>query len=96
VCIACKGLRRCRINLEVLLDDVNKGAIIEIVDANEIAHLLFPLDSPRALSCYKDTGETALAIVQPLLSNALARVEELYHAGAYGSNFTRVGGLYHH
>ena len=82
LCLACKGLRRCRVDLEVLLDNVEYGAIIKIADAEQIAHLLFPVDLPRALSCHNDTGETAFVVIEPLLPNALARVEELYHGGA--------------
>ena len=67
------------------------GAIIEIVDVHKIAHLLLLLDLPHALSCHKDTGETVLVIVGPLLPSALSRVEESCHAG-----FAGVGGLYHH
>jgi hypothetical protein len=81
-CLTWEGLRRCRVNSEVLLDDVEDGAIIEIVDANKIAHLLFLVHTPLALSCHKDTGEMALVIVWPLLPNARARVEESCHAGA--------------
>jgi hypothetical protein len=95
VCLACKGLCRGPVYLEVLLHNVEDGAIVEVVDTNEITHLLLPLDSLCALSCHKDTDETALVNVGPLLPNALARVEESCHAGAYGSNSAGVGGLYH-
>ena len=81
-CFTWEGLCRCRVNSEVLLDNVEDGAIIEIVDANKIAHLLLPVHAPLALSCHKDTGEMTLVIVRPLLPNARARVEESCHAGA--------------
>jgi hypothetical protein len=74
-CLTWEGLRRCRVNSEVLLDDVEDGAIIKIVDVNKIAHLLFLVHTPLALSCHKDTGETVLVIVRPLLPNARARVK---------------------
>ncbi len=79
---AWEGLRRCRVYSEVLLDNVEDGAIIEIIDANKIAHVLFPVHVPLALSCQKDTGEMALVIVRPLLPNVRARVEESCHARA--------------
>ena len=74
-CLAWEGLRRCCVNSEVLFDDVEDGAIIEIVDANKIAHLLFLVHTLLALSCHKDTGETVLVVVWPLCPNVLARVE---------------------
>ena len=94
-CLAWEGLHRCRANSAVLLDDVEDGAIIEIFDTNEIAHMLFPVHAPLALSCHKDTGEMALVFVRPLLPNARARVEESCHARAYGSDSIRGGGLHH-
>jgi hypothetical protein len=69
-----------------------KTAIIEIIDVNEIAHMLFPVHVLLALSCHKDTGETALDFVWPRLPNVRARVEELCHVRAYGSDSARGGG----
>ena len=91
-CLAWEGLRRCHVNSEVLLVDVEDSAIIEIIDANEIAHRLFPVHAPLALSCHKDTGETALDFVRPCLPNAHARDEESCHVRAYGSDSARGGG----
>ena len=84
--LAWKGLRRRLSNLEVLLDDVEDDVFINIVDAHEVAHLLFSCNAPHALPHHKDTGEMALVVVWPLRPNVLARVEETGHSGADGSD----------
>ena len=80
--LAWKGLLRRLSNLEVLLHNVEDDIFTNIVDAHEVAHLLFSCDAPHALPHHKDTGETALVVVRPLRPNVLARVEETGHSGA--------------
>jgi hypothetical protein len=89
--VPCLG-RAAQVPCQFLLVDVEDSAIIEIIDANEIAHRLFPVHAPLALSCHKDTGETALDLVRPRLPNARARDKESCHVRAYGSDSARGGG----
>ena len=84
--LAWKGLRRRHSNLEVLLHNVEDDIFTNIVDAHEVAHLLFSCDAPHALPNHKDTCETTLVVVRPLCPNVLARVEETGHGGANGSD----------
>jgi hypothetical protein len=60
--LACEGLHRCRVDLQVLLDNVEDRAIIKIIDAHEIAHLLLLVNAPHTLSCH-NTGEMVPAVV---------------------------------
>ena len=86
--LACKGLRRLLSNLEVLLDDVEDDVFTNIVDAHEVAHLLFSCDAPHALPHHKDTGEMALVVLGPLVPDWLAGVEETSHGRADGADTT--------
>jgi hypothetical protein len=61
---------------------VEDGAIIDVIEAHEVAHLLFSVDAPHALTHDKDTSETAIVFIWPLLPDLLARVEELGYSRA--------------
>ncbi len=75
-CLAWEGLHRRHVDLHILLDNVEDGAIVKIIDTHKVAHLNFLIDVPPALTCHKETNEMTLVIVWPFLLNALARVEE--------------------
>jgi hypothetical protein len=52
------------------------GPIVNFLDVNKVAQLLFMPDSAHPLACHKDISETPLIVVRPLITNLLAGVEE--------------------
>ena len=93
--LALEGNQWRRFNPEVPLDDVEDGAIVDIVDVDKIAHLVLVLDPLDALTDHQQTSETALVILWPCVTNCLARVEESSHGGAYGSDAAEEGFWWH-
>ena len=61
--LAHEGSRGGRLNLEVPFDDVELGPIVDFLDANKVAQLLFKPDRPRHHACHYNTSETTLIIV---------------------------------
>ena len=85
-------------NLEVFLGDVEDGVVIDVTNANEVAHLVLMTDPPDALADHQRTIDTALVVLWPFLPNFLARVEESSHGGAdssdaAGESSCRHGGI---
>ena len=93
--IALEGNRRSREYLEVLLDDVEDCAVIDLRNLHKIAHLIFVLDPPDALAHHQHTKEMALVILWPFLPNFGTWVEEPSHGGASGSNASYESKLGH-
>jgi hypothetical protein len=87
--------KRGRSNLEVFLRDVEEGAMVDIPNADKVAHLVLVLDPPNALANHQHTFETALVVLWPFVLNFLARVEESSHGRADGSNAAGEGSLRH-
>ena len=65
--LALKGNLRRRLNPEVFLDNVEDGSIVNIFNADKVAHLVLVLDPPDAFACHQHTSETALFFMRPLL-----------------------------
>ena len=84
--LALKGSRRSRQNLEVLLDNVEGCAVINLGDAHEIAHLVLVLDFSDTLTRHQHTKKTALVVLWPFLSYIGAGVEEPSHGSSGGSD----------
>jgi hypothetical protein len=70
------------VDLQVLLHYVKDGAIIDLVDSHEVAHLVLVLYLPDAFTCYHHTSDTVFFILWPSLPKFLAGVEESCHGGA--------------
>ncbi len=68
------------------------GAIIDIIDTQEVTHMILVLDLPDKLTCHQHTSETAFFSMRPFSPFFFARVEESSHARANGSDGARVGG----
>ena len=73
-----RSRRNCqsREYLEVLLDDVEDCAVVDLGDAHKIAHLAFVLDFLDALTSHQHAKETSLVILWPFLPNFGAEVEK--------------------
>jgi hypothetical protein len=81
-CLALKGRRGGLIHLEVLLHDVELPPIVNLGDANQVAVLVPSCNAPLSLAGDKDTGETALVVLGPLVPDRLAWMKEARHCGA--------------
>jgi hypothetical protein len=64
------------VDLEIPREDVEDGAIVDIIDAHEVTHLILVLDPPDTLPCHQHTSETALFSMRPFLPNFFAGMEE--------------------
>jgi hypothetical protein len=75
---------------------VELGQIVDFLDANEVAQLLFLLTlTGRVASPVNNTSETPLIVVWPFITNLLAGVEEVGHGGADGSDAAGEGSSWH-
>ena len=82
--LAIEGDGTAERNLEVFLGDVEDGVVVDVADADKVAHLVLMADPPDSLADHQRTMDTALVVLWPFLSNFLARVEESSHGGADG------------
>jgi hypothetical protein len=74
--LALEGNCPSREYLEVLLDNVEDCAVIDLGDAHKIAHLAFVLDFLDALASHQHAQEMALVVLWQFRPNFGARVEE--------------------